>query len=81
MSSFVWNDTEVKKTGRVAKKEQRKSTVRSNRRPSRIDVLYEITPANEDDGTWKKWIRHEDLYAIVDEDSELLTNEKRENYD
>ena len=62
--TYVYENTEVKKTGRIAKKES-KLYKRSERTPTRIDILHEITPVDDEIGTWKKWVRDEDLYEIL----------------
>lgn len=65
---YVYDNTEVVKTGRIARKQARKAVKRSERSPTRNDdLLYEVTPANEDDGGWKKWVKQMDLYEIVNE--------------
>jgi hypothetical protein len=51
----------------MAKKEGNSAPSRSGRTLKRIDILYEITPTNEEDGSWKKWVRIEELYEIVNE--------------
>ncbi len=52
---FVYEGLEVKLTSRKANR-----TLKNNK----IDEIYEITPANSEQGTWKKWIRKPDLYEI-----------------
>lgn len=56
MSTFVMNDTEVRLTGRTA-----------NRKISAVKAqeLVEVTPADEDLGTWKKWVPKSSLYEIA----------------
>lgn len=90
--SYVWKESEVRLTGRIAKK---KSTTKGGgrRREARtlIDTLYEIEPANDDDGSWKKWVRREELYEIIDEpestndreptQKDILTREEGSNID
>jgi hypothetical protein len=52
---FVYQDTEVKLTGRRAT------------RPApgnKIQELVEITPNDQDDGTWKKWVSRPSLFEI-----------------
>ena len=52
---FVLNDTEVKLTGRRAT------------RPGpggKVQELVEVTPADEDQGTWKKWVPRSTLFKI-----------------
>lgn len=59
---YVYDNVEVVMTGRTAKKERRTTTRRTAAAPS---VLYEITPANLESGSWKKWVKMSDLYEIV----------------
>ncbi len=59
--TYVLNDTEVKLTGRVAHKEL--PAVGRNKQP-KITNLYEITPVDQETGSWKKWVRMVDLYEI-----------------
>ena len=58
--TYVFDGTEVKKTGRRA---QRKMTPIGAKEP-KIFELLEITPSEESDG-WKKWVRAEELYEII----------------
>ena len=60
MNTFVYEDTEVKLTGRVA---ERKVTTLPNK-PPRIMTLVEITPVYDFD--WKKWVPKDSLYEIKD---------------
>lgn len=52
---YVYQNAEVILTGRIAEKKLRKST----------DTLYEITPLDKETGSWKKWVRLNDLHEIV----------------
>lgn len=52
--TYVLNDIEVKKTGRIATREAL----------GRKQELIEVTPANENDGTWKKWVPLSTLFEI-----------------
>ena len=58
--TFVYDGTEVRKTGRRAKKD-----LQSPRGKTEI-VICEITPADEMDGAWKKWVQDKELFTIVD---------------
>ena len=64
---FVYDNQEVKKTGRRAVKNSQPKARRSDRTPSNQDMLFEITPANSEDGTWKRWVRQTDLYEIIEQ--------------
>lgn len=60
-AQYVYQDTEVRLTSRTAIK--RKTTGRNVGQIA--TTLYEITPADDEDGSWKKWVRVEDLYEII----------------
>ena len=62
---YVHDGVEVVKTGRIAKREQ--APMRASRRAAPTpSVLHEITPADKESGSWKKWVRETDLYEIVE---------------
>lgn len=55
---YVMQDVEVKLTGRKATK------------PGiggKVSELVEVTPVDEDHGTWKKWVSIKTLYLIGDD--------------
>ena len=54
--NYVYENIEVKKTGRTASRTIGTST--------KIQVVVEITPTDEDDGTWKKWVNPDQLFVI-----------------
>lgn len=54
--TFVYDGTEVKKTGRQA--------VKKLQIKSKEFVLVEITPVDET-FDWKKWVRPDDLYEVM----------------
>lgn len=54
-TTYVYENTEVKKTGRVAKKELKSGSV---------DQLVEITPSDPIVGGWKKWVREAELFEV-----------------
>jgi len=58
--TFVFEGTEVVKTGRTATREIKSV----GGKPSRILVLVEITPADSDAVEWKKWVDPAHLYII-----------------
>lgn len=62
-ATFVWNDTEVKLTGREAKREVK------GRQGTRFVIRLEITPADNEDGSWKKWVLEKELLTISDDQS------------
>ena len=59
--TYVYNDTEVKLTGRSAEKSL--PPVGRKKEP-RITYLYEIEPSDSEAVRWKKWVRIVDLYEI-----------------
>jgi hypothetical protein len=67
MTSYVHENTEVVLTGRRA---EREVGGRGRRTEPRIDELVEITPADKEDGSWKKFVRMTDLYKITDKQPE-----------
>lgn len=65
--TYIFDNTEVVKTGRKALKEKSpQKQNRSSRTPSQNDLLFEVKPAEPENGTWKRWVRLEDLYVIID---------------
>lgn len=61
---FIYEDTEVILTGRVA---TRSKSLRTRRDVDSSGTKHEITPANQDCGSWKKWVQMNDLFIITDE--------------
>ena len=59
--TYVHKDIEVKLTGRTANKELK--ATRRNQNPSAV-MLYEITPVDSMNGSWKKWVRMAELFEI-----------------
>lgn len=59
-SKFVMQDTEVRLTGRVAERKV----------GAKMQELVEVTPADEDNGTWKKWVPKSSLFEIKDKKPE-----------
>jgi len=57
MESFVLGEVEVRKTGRSATKPLL---------GGKTMELVEVTPLNEYDGTWKKFVNPNSLLTIVD---------------
>ena len=58
MKTYVLQDTEVKLTGRKANKKGV---------GTKVNELVEVTPADEDNGNWKKWVPMNTLFEIVEE--------------
>lgn len=65
---FVYNGAIVVKTGRKAKKDTEALTTRRTRTTT-TDELYEITPFDQEEGSWKKWVRLNELYTIVEDNT------------
>ncbi len=53
--TYVYDNIEVVMTGRTATK---------SLRSGRVETLYEISPKLTVVGSWKKWVRIEDLYEV-----------------
>jgi hypothetical protein len=66
---YVYNGAVVVMTGRKARKDQEAMTA-TRRRTATVDELYEITPLDKEDGSWKKWVRMTELYEIVEGNDE-----------
>lgn len=61
---YVHEGIEVVKTGRIAKKERQTAGRRATGGPT---IIYEITPADRECGSWKKWVKDVELYEIVEQ--------------
>jgi hypothetical protein len=55
MSNFVLSDLEVKLTGRKASRPMA---------GGKIQELVEVTPTDDSNGTWKKWVPRATLFEI-----------------
>lgn len=55
--TYVLGEIEVKKTGRSAEK-----PVPGGKQKM---VVVEVTPADDNDGTWKKWVNPSNLFQII----------------
>jgi hypothetical protein len=53
--TYVHENVEVRKTGRTAQ-----NTLRSGK----IDEVVEITPVDSTVGSWKKWVRSDQLFVV-----------------
>jgi len=65
---YVFHEFTVVLTGRLAKRNIETKSRRA--KEPKIDVKYEITPANPTNGSWTKWVRMEDLYEILHDGGE-----------
>ena len=63
--TYVFNETEVKMTGRTAKKE---IAARGRRTEAKVFILYEVTPADNENGSWTNWVKMTDLFEIEKEE-------------
>lgn len=54
--TFVYETTEVKKTGRTARKKSQMT--------GKDQVMFEITPVDPESIQWKKWVPEDQLYII-----------------
>lgn len=61
VKAYVFDNTEVVLTGRSAER-----TV-GRRDKTKTDVLVEITPRDDENGSWKKFVRDTELYEIVED--------------
>jgi hypothetical protein len=59
MTTYVFENAEVQKTGRVADRKLKSG---------KIDHLVEITPVDENVGKWKKWVREAELFEVKDKE-------------
>ncbi|MEM2159621.1 MAG: hypothetical protein QXN55_01550 [Candidatus Nitrosotenuis sp.] len=59
MSTYVFEGTEVKKTGRIASRSKKR---RSRGELQEMEMLVEVVPV--DDPVWKKWVKESELFLI-----------------
>lgn len=59
MATYVFDNVEIKKTGRTAKRALKSG---------KVDELLEITPVDENIGKWKKWVRDAELFEVKDKE-------------
>lgn len=55
--TYVFENVEVRKTGRKAT---------NKLRSGKVDELVEITPVDSSVGGWKKWVREDLLFKVQD---------------
>jgi hypothetical protein len=61
MTTYIFENVEVKLTGREA----------SRALPSgKLDILVEITPVLATIGTWKKWVRMQQMFFVEQSEDE-----------
>ena len=64
---YVYNESEVVLTGRTAERKLARPPARSGssrKVPDRVYTLHEVTPSDPENGSWKKWVRLEELFEI-----------------
>lgn len=54
--TYVFEQVEVKKTGRTASQKLRSG---------KVDTIYEITPVEQINGSWKKWVRDNQMFQVT----------------
>lgn len=64
-TTMLYQETEIILTGRKA---TRNTPPDQPRRGTSVtqDSRVEITPADQSIGTWKRWVKREDLYTITE---------------
>jgi len=60
IENYVYDGVQVVKTGRTAVKKHPK------KQELIIDTLVEISPTDAESFKWKKWVRENDLFKIID---------------
>lgn len=66
---YVYDGTLVKKTGRRAVKQKPDNSNRRRSVNAPDQYVYEIEPA-ESEIIWKKWVKEEELYVILDDEEQ-----------
>ncbi len=54
--TYVYEQVEVKKTGRTASQKLRSG---------KVDIIYEITPVDSMNGSWRKWVREDQMFQVT----------------
>jgi hypothetical protein len=62
MTTYVYDNEEVKLTGRTAIREFQQVP----NKPKVKQELVEITPADPDNGSWKKWVQRGVLFEVIE---------------
>lgn len=66
MTNYIYDDTEVRLTGREATKHNGPGAARRTAPRSHLDIKVEITPAELSAGSWKRWVKRDELYTITE---------------
>lgn len=61
--TYVFHDAEVKLTGRSADRPLTQTRRNKDKGPT-VAQLFEITPVDPLNGSWKKWVRMTELFEI-----------------
>lgn len=61
--TYLLNNVEVKTTGRTAEKE-----LVGRRHGNKVSILHEVTPLDQEQGSWKQWVNLEELFVIREKD-------------
>lgn len=54
--TYVYDNVEVRRTGRVAT---------NKLRSGKLDEVVEVTPVDSTVGTWRKWVREDILFKVM----------------
>lgn len=71
--TFVYDGTEVFRTGRIAKA----SNLKSGSKPHLSQILVEIRPIDKEI-EWKKWVKQSELFEITDDSSYFNQNNDKQ---
>ena len=58
-TTYLLNNIEVKPTGRKAKKEIKRRIGEATSK-----VLHEVTPVDQELGSWKQWVSLDELFVV-----------------
>lgn len=59
--TYLLNNIEVKPTERTAKKEIKRRIGEST-----YKILHEVTPVDQEIGSWKQWVTLDELFVVQD---------------
>jgi hypothetical protein len=60
--TYIFQGVEVVMTGRIAIRE---TPTTRGKQPIKT-TLYEVTPADKEEGSWKRWAGLSDMYKVID---------------
>lgn len=61
MQTYLLDNIEVKTTGRTADK---MIMARRNSGDDKVLLLHEVTPVDNEQGSWKKWVNLDELFVV-----------------